>query len=97
MQMVLLTALGVGGATVLGALLGSVIPFSTEGIDFALTALFVTVFVEQWLSTKDHASAIIGVVCSAICLVIFGSGSFLIPAMIAITISLTILKKLRRE
>ena len=85
------------GGSVLGALLGSVIPFSTEGIDFALTALFVTVFVEQWLSTKDHASAIIGVVCSTICLVIFGSGSFLIPAMIAITVSLTILKKLRRE
>ncbi|MBQ4089027.1 MAG: AzlC family ABC transporter permease, partial [Clostridia bacterium] len=85
------------GGSVLGALLGSVIPFSTEGIDFALTALFVTVFVEQWLSTKDHASAIIGVVCSAICLAIFGSGSFLIPAMIAITVSLTILKKLRRE
>lgn len=83
--------------SVLGALVGGVIPFSTEGIDFALTALFVTVFVEQWLSTRDHVSAAIGVVCSAACLAIFGSGSFLIPAMITITLALTALKKLRRE
>lgn len=83
--------------SLLGAVLGSVIPFSTEGIDFALTALFVTVFVDQWLGTKDHASAILGVVCTAACLAIFGGSNFLIPAMIAITVSLTVLKKLRGE
>ena len=79
--------------SVLGSFLGAVITFSTEGIDFALTALFVTVFVEQWLSTKDHAAAIVGVAASVICLVIFGSGSFLIPSMTAITLALTLMRK----
>lgn len=79
--------------SVIGSLLGSVIPFSTEGIDFALTALFVTVFVEQWLSTKNHLAALIGVGASVICLLIFGSDNFLIPAMILITIALTAMRK----
>ena len=79
--------------SVLGSLLGAVITFNTEGMDFALTALFVTVFVEQWLSTKDHAAAIVGVAASVICLVIFGSGSFLIPSMVAITLALTLMRK----
>ena len=79
--------------SVLGSLLGAVIRFNTEGMDFALTALFVTVFVEQWLSTKDHAAALVGVAASVICLVIFGSGSFLIPSMVAITLALTLMRK----
>jgi len=74
---------------VLGSLLGAAFRFNTEGIDFALTALFITVFVEQWLSTKQHLPAIIGLVCSLISLLIFGSGDFLIPAMIAITVLLS--------
>lgn len=80
--------------SVIGSVLGSVIPFSTEGIDFALTALFITVFVEQWLNSKDHIPAIIGVVTSIVCLVIFGANSFLIPTMIGITIFLFIYKKI---
>lgn len=78
---------------VLGSVLGSVIPISTEGIDFALTALFLTVFVEQWLSTKNHLAAIIGVVASVICLVFFGKDNFLIPAMILITCLLASVRK----
>ena len=76
--------------SLLGAVLGYVIPFSTEGIDFALTALFVTVFVEQWLSTKDHIPALIGLTASAVCLMIFGADGFLIPAMVLITLALAI-------
>ena len=79
--------------SVLGSLLGAVISFNTEGMDFALTALFGTVFVEQWLSTRDHAAAIVGVGASVICLVLFGSGSFLIPSMVAITLALTLMRK----
>ena len=79
--------------SVLGSLLGAVISFNTEGMDFALTALFVTVFVEQWLSTRDHAAAIVGVGATVICLVLFGSGSFLIPSMVAITLALTLMRK----
>ena len=77
----------------MGSLLGQIIPFSTEGIDFSLTALFITVFVEQWKSTGDHIPAIIGVAASVVCLAVFGTGNFLIPAMILITLSLTIYRK----
>ncbi len=83
--------------TVLGALAGSMLPINYEGIDFALTALFVTIFVEQWLSTSNHFPAIIGVVPTALCLWLFGSDIFLIPAMVIITISLTLLRKTGKE
>jgi 4-azaleucine resistance transporter AzlC len=79
--------------SVLGALLGEVIPFSTEGIDFSLTALFLTVFVEQWLTSKNHLAAIVGIVSSVLCLLLFGSGKFLIPAMILIASMLILLRK----
>lgn len=79
--------------TGIGSLLGNVLPFSTEGIDFALTALFVTIFVEQWKSTKNHVPALIGVVSALICLVIFGASDFLIPTMIVIVILLTAYRK----
>ena len=74
----------------LGAVLGTVLPFSTEGIDFSLTALFVTVFVEQWRSTRDHVPALIGVGASVGCLAVFGAGNFLIPAMLVITAALAL-------
>ena len=80
-----------------GSLLGEIIPFDVTGIDFALTALFLTVFIEQWLNTKDHASAMIGVAASVLCLLIFGADSFLIPAMFSILIALTILRRVRKE
>lgn len=82
--------------SLIGAALGEIIPFSTEGIDFALTALFVTVFVEQWKSTRDHVPALIGVGASVLCLLIFGAGDFLIPAMIVITTALSVPKLLRK-
>ncbi len=70
--------------SIIGSLLGNIIPFNVEGIDFALTALFVTIFVEQWLTTKNHKPALIGVASSIVCLVIFGADNFLIPTMIII-------------
>lgn len=79
--------------SVLGATVGSLVEFNSQGIDFTLTALFVTIFIEQWISNKKHASAIIGVVASAVCVVIFGSQSFLIHAMLLITILLCVSKE----
>lgn len=79
--------------SVLGAVIGSLISFNSEGIDFALTALFITVFVEQWLSAKRHAGAIIGVAASVICLILFGSEHFLIPAMLVILLLLSLQKE----
>lgn len=86
----------VTGSTV-GAAVGSAFNFAPKGIDFALTALFVTVFVEQWLSSKDHIAAITGVVSSVICLIVFGAESFLIPSMLVITLALTLLRFIRQR
>ncbi|MBQ6886856.1 MAG: AzlC family ABC transporter permease [Lachnospiraceae bacterium] len=79
--------------SVLGVAVGSIVKFNSEGIDFALTALFLTVFIEQWLSTKKHIPAMIGVAVSVICLVIFGSEKFLIPTMLVISLLLCIYKE----
>ena len=79
--------------TAMGSLIGSAITFNTAGIDFAMTALFVTIFVEQWLTAKEHRPALIGIGASVICLLIFGQETFLIPAMILITILLTAFRR----
>jgi 4-azaleucine resistance transporter AzlC len=83
--------------TLLGSLAGSVLPINFEGIDFALTALFVTIFVEQWLSTKDHRPALIGLASTALCLLVFGSEIFLIPSMVLIAALLILLPRSRKE
>lgn len=83
--------------SVIGSLLGAVIPFSTDGIDFSLTALFVTVFVDQWLTTKNHFAAVAGIVSTLACLVIFGKDVFLIPSMVVITLVLTLGKRFAKE
>ena len=74
--------------SLIGSFLGNIIPFDTTGVDFSMTALFVTVFVEQWISTKNHIPALMGLVASVACLLIFGSDNFLIPAMVVITMCL---------
>jgi len=76
----------------LGGLLGQIIPFDTTGIDFSMTALFVTVFVEQWTSTKEHRPALLGVGATLLCLVLFGQEIFLIPSMVLITLALAALR-----
>lgn len=79
--------------SVAGAVVGSLVKFNSEGIDFALTALFVTVFLEQWLTTKKHTPAIIGVGVSVVCLILFGNENFLIPAMLVIALLLCMHKE----
>ena len=78
--------------SVIGSLLGAVLPFSTEGIEFSMTALFVAAFTEQWLTTKDHVPALTGLICTLLCLIVFGKDNFLIPAMLLITLVLTLLR-----
>lgn len=82
--------------SVLGALAGN-LPIDFTGIDFALTALFVTIFVEQWLSTKNHVPALVGLAASVICLLIFGADNFLIPTMILIAAILIMTRKTGKE
>ena len=80
------------GAT-LGGLLGGLIPFSTEGIEFVLVALFVVIFLDQWMKSKKHTPALIGLAASVACLVVFGATQFILPAMALILVVLTLLRK----
>ena len=81
--------------SVLGSLLGVVIPFSTAGIEFSMTALFIASFTEQWITAHNHVPALTGILGTLASLLIFGPEHFLIPAMLLITLTLTILR--RRE
>ena len=76
----------------LGGFLGSALKFDSEGIDFAMTALFVVIFVEQWEKTKQHIPALLGLTLSLICLLIFGPDQFLIPTMLCVPVGLFLLK-----
>lgn len=80
------------GAT-LGGIFGSLIHFNTEGLDFVMTAMFVVIFMEQWMKEKNHMSALVGIGISLLCLIAFGADNFIIPAMIGILGVLTLLKK----
>ena len=82
----------VSGAA-LGGIFGGLIAFDTEGLSFVMTAMFVVIFMEQWLKDERHTSAIIGLGLSLICLIVFGADDFIIPSMIAIFSMLTLLRK----
>ena len=79
------------GAT-LGGIFGSLIHFNTEGLDFVMTAMFVVIFLEQWLKEKRHTSALIGIGLSVLCLLAFGADNFIIPSMFAMLGVLTLLR-----
>jgi 4-azaleucine resistance transporter AzlC len=81
----------VSGATI-GGLLGSLVSFNTEGLDFVMTAMFVVIFLEQLLKEKKHYTALIGLVASVACLVGFGADSFLVPTMLCILVLLTVFR-----
>lgn len=77
----------------LGGIFGSLIQFNTKGLEFAMTALFVVIFIEQWLKEEKHYSSLIGLGMSIVCLIIFGENNFIFPAMIAILGLLTLTRK----
>lgn len=80
------------GAT-LGGIFGSFITFNTEGLDFVMTAMFVVIFLEQWLKEERHESSILGIGLSILSLISFGADGFLIPAMLSILAVLTLLRR----
>ncbi len=77
----------------LGGIFGSFVSFNTDGIEFVMTAMFVVIFIEQWLKDKKHLSALLGLSLSLLCLFAFGSEKFVLPAMTAILGILTFLRK----
>lgn len=85
----------VSGATI-GGLVGSLLKFDTDGISFVMTAMFVVIFLEQWLKEKKHDASCIGILASVLCLVIFGADNFMLPAMLT-TLGLFALLRRRLE
>ena len=81
-----------------GGIIGSLLKINTNGISFVMTAMFVVIFMDQWLKEDQHLSSLIGLGVSLICLLIFGVDSFMIPTMITIVVLLTVLRhRLERE
>ena len=78
--------------SVIGSLVSGILPFSTAGIEFSMTALFIASFTEQWITAKDHIPALTGLLGTFLCLILFGPERFLIPAMLLITLVLTLLR-----
>lgn len=83
--------------SLIGATVGQLITFDTTGVDFAMTALFVVLAVEQWKSARRHAPALFGVCCGVVCLLIFGPDLFLIPALAAIVALLLLFRRRLEE
>jgi 4-azaleucine resistance transporter AzlC len=78
--------------SVIGALVGELITFDTTGIDFAMTALFVVIFIEQWKGSNNHIPALTGLFSSIICLILFGAGNFILPSLIITVIFLLLIR-----
>lgn len=79
--------------TAVGAMLGSLITFDLSGLEFVMTAMFVVIFLDQWMKEKRHYTGIIGIVVSAMCLLVFGADSFMIPTMLCVLVLLTVFRK----
>ena len=77
----------------LGAVLGEFLPFDSKGIDFAMTALFIVIMTEQWMSSKEHLPALLGIATTVVCLLIFGAEFFIIPSMALIAVELLLFRK----
>lgn len=79
--------------SLIGSFIGSMLSINTTGLDFAMTALFVVIVLEQYLTSEKHIYTYIGFAVSIVCLIIFGSESFIIPSMIGIIVGLLMLYK----
>ena len=73
----------VSGST-LGGIFGSFITFETKGLSFVMTAMFVVIFMENWLKEKNHTGSLAGLGLSLLCLAAFGADDFMLPSMAAI-------------
>ncbi len=83
--------------SVIGCTAGNLIPFNSEGIDFAMTALFIVIFVEQWEKASSHLPAILGLAVTAVCRLIFGTDWFILISMLCLLLSLFLLNSRRKE
>jgi 4-azaleucine resistance transporter AzlC len=82
--------------TVGGAVIGQLIPFDLEGIDFCMTALFVIIFIDQWEKSTRHFPALLGIALAVVCLFIFGADRFMLPSLLLVS-GILLLTNERRE
>lgn len=80
--------------SIIGAAAGALLPFKTNGIEFAMTALFIVILVEQWLANKNHVPALCGLFSGLLCLLLFGKDRFILPAMVCIMVCLLSCRKI---
>ena len=80
-------------AATTGGIVGSLLKIDTSDISFVMTAMFVVIFLEQWLKEKEHSASLIGLAVSVLCLVVFGPDSFMVPTMVLIVGLLALLRK----
>lgn len=79
--------------TAVGGALGALIPFTLEGVDFCMTAMFTVIFMDQWKGAKDHTPALTGLALGTLCLIVFGANSFMLPALLAVSAVLAAWKR----
>lgn len=84
-------------ATVLGAVFGSLIPFDLTGIDFCMTALFVTIFIDQWKSADIHFPALSGFCIAILLCLLLGPDRFMLPSLALTSAVLLFRRALRKE
>lgn len=70
---------------VLGGVIGQLLPFDLEGIDFCMTALFLIIFMDQWEKNNIHFPAVAGLIMAVLCLLVFGQMAFMLPALILVS------------
>lgn len=83
------------GAAV-GGMCGAWIPFDLHGLDFVLTAMFTAIFADNWLRENSHASSLSGLAISSLCLILFGTDSFILPSMAMMLFFLTIIRNKKK-
>lgn len=80
-------------AATTGGIVGSLLKFDTTGLDFVMTAMFVVIFLEQWLKEKKHYTALIGLFATIVCRIAFGADNFMIPTMLCMLVLLAAFRK----
>ncbi|HCT65095.1 MAG TPA: branched-chain amino acid ABC transporter permease [Lachnospiraceae bacterium] len=83
--------------SVAGAIIGNLITFDLTGIDFAMTALFMVIFVEQWIDAKSHIAAVTGVLSAIIFLILIGPDKFILPSLVVTVLILNLLRNILEE
>ncbi len=78
--------------SVIGSVAGALIGFDTTGVEFAMTALFLVIAVDQWRSYRSHIPAILGAGATLLCLFLVGADMMLLPALGIIVVVLLVMR-----